>query len=282
MASESASAEASRMRSLFDGSRAELQVVKQALQIAELRWREINMLSPSFATTIEFMRDPSNPAAEVANLPPYTAGGAAPVRIPVLALRWRPGAGLNTTPIWTALRSGLFAIFHQLQVGALQPEDLELAVCCLDGRWYCTRDEEAPRFASLLMFQALHRDVPVVPTCRVSSPHAMRGVPRSELTDGVGLNVRSWGALWHTPPADEEDFLRALMRDSPFLEPFEALVLERQRGRVDEALRAEAVRDPVGSVVSVPPALRASSQRRPLSPTGSAGRPEYAATPPRR
>merc|ERR1719277_2349855 len=128
-------------------------------------------------------------------------------------------------------------MFHQLQTGARLPEQVELTVCCANGHWFCTREEEAAQFAALLLYQALHRDAPVVATCRVGSPHALLNAPPAGF---AGLGVRSTNALWRTPPLDDEDFLRALLAGTPLKDQLEGFFYQQRRGRVDEALREEA------------------------------------------
>jgi len=266
-ATESATAEASRMRARVETAHNELQGVRNAKAGMEALWFELRNIAPCFGLAAEFLRDEESPAAQVIRGPQMAAGGLPPVRIPVCALRWRPGAAINTTPLWSSVRTGLYCIFHQLQTGALNPENVELTVCCADGRWFCSRDEDDDKFAALLLYQALHRDTPVACTCRVGTVHALLDIPKGELATAAGLSVRSSGALWRVPPLDEEDFFRAFMRDSPLWEVVEDFLYQRRRTRVDDALQAEAMRNPIESVIRVPGPLAqqpvAQSQMRP-------------------
>lgn len=259
---EQATAEAARMRRKVEGGREELQGVRKVLTGLEGTLAEIQSLAPSALAAAEFIHDPETAAAQQARSHEVLApGGPPPVRMPVLALRWGPGIGLDTTPVLTALRTdGLFGLFHQLATGAKQPEQVELTICFLHGRWFCTREEEAAHFAALLAYQALHRDAPVQATCRVGSPHSLLNPPTAGFT---GLGVRSVNALWRTPPLDDEDFLRLLVAGTPLKDRLEAFFYEQRRGRVHEALREEAQRDPVGSVL---PSAAAAAPRG-----GSAG-----------
>lgn len=265
-ATQSASAEASRMQARVEQGRNELAGLRSALSGMESMWGEVRSAAPCCAAAAEFLRDPDSPAVRLLQQPRNAVSAGPSVRIPVLALRWRPGAALNTTPAWSAVRSGLYCTFHQLQTGAVQPEELELAVCCAEGRWVCTREEDDASFAALLMYQVLHRDAPVAPSCRIGSVHALTDRPQ-DLASAAGLSVRSSGALWRTPPLDEEDFFRAFMRDSPLWEVVEEFLYQRRRLRVEGALQAEARRDPIGAVVPVVPGpLRvppAAAQARP-------------------
>jgi hypothetical protein len=266
-ATENATAEASRMKARVEAANNQLNGIRNNMAGMEALWQELRSLMPSGAMAAEFMRDEESPAAEVLRKPQMAAGGLPPVRIPVLALRWRPGAAINTTPLWSAMRSGLFCIFHQLQTGALQPEDVELTVCCAEGRWFCSRSEEDNKFAALLLYQSLHRDQPVACTGRVGTVHALLEVSKTELANAAGLSVRSTGALWRVPPLDEEDFFRAFMRDSPLWEAVEDFLYQRRRKRVGEAMDAEARREPISSVVHVPGPLRACEAQPLLHPS---------------
>jgi hypothetical protein len=267
-ATESATAEASRMRARLENSHNEMQGMRNAKAAIEALWFELQSIAPCFGLAAEFLRDEESPAAQVLRSPQMAAGGLPPVRIPVCALRWRPGAAINTTPLWSAVRSGLFCIFHQLQTGALLPENVELTVCCADGRWFCSRDEDDDKFAALLLYQALHRDMPVACTCRVGSVNALLDMPRGELATAAGLSVRSSGALWRVPPLDEEDFFRAFMRDSPLWEVVEDFLYQRRRMRVDDALQAEAKRNPIESVIRVPgPLAKQASAPSQMTPS---------------
>lgn len=258
------------MKARVEAARNELAGVRNTMSGMEALWLELRNVAPCAAYAAEFLRDDDSPAAQVLRRPQMAAGGLPPVRIPVLALRWRPGAGINTTPLWSTMRAGLFCIFHQLQTGALQPEEVELTVCCADGRWFCTREEEDHRFAALLFYQVLHRDAPVACSCRVGTVHALLDVPKSELTQAAGLGVRSVGALWRVPPLDEEDFFRAFMRDSPLWEAVEDFLYQRRKSRVNDALQAEARREPISSVVHVPGPLRPSQSQPMMLPPAAA------------
>jgi len=261
-ATESATAEAARLRQRIEGNRGELQGVRKVLAAQEALWSEVQSIAPCLAAAAEFLRDPQSPAAQLVQGPaPLAPGGPAPVRIPVAALRWGPSLALDTTPGWAALRDGIYGLFHRLQAGSLLPEHLELTVCCAAGRWFCTREEECGRFAALLMYQALHRDAPVAATCRVGTAHALLGLTGAELASFTGLGVRCAGALWRTPPLDDEEFLRAVLRGAPLREAFEDFLYQQRRGRVEEALREEARRDPVGSVASAQGPLRAPAMQ---------------------
>jgi len=251
------------MRARVDGARNEVQGVRSALAGREALWTELRNVAPCATAAAEFLRDPDSPAVKAVQNPRLSAGGLPPVRIPVLALRWRPGAAMDTTPMWSAVRHGFFCIFHQLQSGGLQPEEVELTVCCAEGRWFCSRTEEDDRFAALLLFQALHRDVPVAATCRIGTVHALLETPKAELAAASGLGVRCTNALWRTPPLDEEDFFRAFMRDSPLWETVEDFLYQRRRARVDEAMQAHAKREPIKSVMDVPGPLRVPPVERP-------------------
>merc|ERR1711972_565437 len=215
-------------------------------------------------------------AAQVVRGPQLAAGGFPPVRIPVVALRWRPGAGINTTPTWPAVQSGLYCYFHQLQTGALLPKDVELTVCCVDGRWFCAREEEDYKFGALLFYQVLHRDMLVECTCRVGSVHALLDIPKGDLANAAGLSARSVGALWRVPPLEEEDFFNAFMLDAPknFREAVKDFLHHRRRSRVDESMQAEAKRNhefmqaeakrnPIGSVIQLPNSIAAQAQQLP-------------------
>merc|ERR1719446_328389 len=245
------------MKARVDAAQNQLNGVRNNMAALEALWLELRNVFPSGAMAPEFLRDEDSPAAQVLRKPQMAAGGLPPVRIPVLALRWRPGAAMNTTPLWSTMRSGLYCVFHQLQTGALEPESVELTVCCAEGRWFCSREEEDHKFAALLFYQVLHRDQPVACTARIGTVHALLDVPKNELAEAAGLGVRSVGALWRVPPLDEEDFFRAFMRDSPLWEAVEDFLYQRRRVRVGEALNAEARREPIASVMPVPGPLRA-------------------------
>lgn len=252
-ATEHATAEAARLRAKLEGGREELHGVRKVKAGLEGTLAEIQSISPCTFAAAEFLHDPDSGAAQHARSHEVLApGGPPPVRMPVLALRWAPGATLDTTPILKALRAdGLFGLFHQLQAGSKVPEQVELTICFVHGRWFCAREEEATQFAALLMYQALHRDAPVQATCRVGSPHSLLNTPPAGFP---GLGVRSAGALWRTPPLDEEDFLRALLAGTPLKDQLETFFYHQRRGRVEDALREEATRDPVGSVAGPQPA----------------------------
>jgi len=153
----------------------------------------------------------------------------------------------------------------------VQPEDIHLTTCCVEGRWFCAREDDAPRLAALLMFQALHRDMPVLATCRVGTAHSLLTVSPVELVEATGLSVRCSGALWRTPPLDEEEFMRALLRGSPLQQTFEEFLYKRRRDRVEDALREEGKQDPFST-------LAPSLGPRHASPMPAA--PQKAAAPP--
>jgi len=271
-ATEAATTEAARLRRRIDGGKDELLGVRRVLAATEAILAEVQSISSCTNAAAEFLRDPSTPAAQLANGPmALAAGGPAPVRVPVLALRWAPGAAMDTTPVLRALRAdGVYGIFHQLQTGAKLPEQIELTVCCADGRWFCARPEEAHRFAALLFFQALHRDAPVSATCRVGSVHSLMNAPPVDVT---GLGIRSAGTLWRTPPLDDEDFLKALLSGTQVKEDLEQFFQGRRRGRVEDALREEAVWDPVGSVIPLPGPLRINGPLAAAQPAAGRGFP---------
>lgn len=250
-ASQAAIDEAMRLRRRVEGNRDELQGVRKVLVATEATMAEIHKISPCTHAAAEFLRDPSTPAAQLANGPnPLAAGGPPPVRLPVLALRWAPGITVDTTPVLSTLRQdGVYGMLHQLQSGVKQPDQVELTVCSAHGSWFCAKSEEAPRFAALLLFQALHRDAPVAATCRVTPVAALPKMPTIEF---AGLGVRNGDVLWRTPPLDDEDFFKALLVGSPLKEKLEQFFYIQRRDRVQEALQEDTKRNPVTSVTALP------------------------------
>lgn len=222
--------------------------VRRAMGTLEETLAELQSLAPCVLAAVEFLRDSDNPAALQARGPESLApGGPAAVRVPVLALRWPPGASLNTTPGWQALREGIYGLFHQLQTGAMLPDQVELSICEAEGRWFVSREEDSFRFAALLLYQALHRDAPVSVMCRVTTSHELLGLPKSDLVQYTGLGVRSTGALWRTPPADEEDFLKAVTQGARLREALVEFFYNQRRKRVEGAWEDEQRQDPTAS-----------------------------------
>merc|ERR1712060_323022 len=111
-------------------------------------------------------------------------------------------------------------------------------------------------------------DAPVAATCRIASLHSLDMPPASELGAFIGLGARSAGNMWHTPPSDPEEFLRQFTSDSPLSVALQEFFYGRRKSRVDEALREESRRDPVGSVLQVPGPLRPPSVPHALPPGG--------------
>eukprot|EP00931_Biecheleriopsis_adriatica_P045276 TRINITY_DN25953_c0_g1_i1.p1 TRINITY_DN25953_c0_g1~~TRINITY_DN25953_c0_g1_i1.p1 ORF type:complete len:443 (-),score=111.00 TRINITY_DN25953_c0_g1_i1:52-1380(-) len=246
---EQAEEERRRLERRLEAEHNELVGMRQVVNNLEAQFTEVRSLLPAALQAATFALDPESPAAKVAHGPQQlSAAGPPAVRVPVLALRWFPGATLNSTPCWQAIREGVYGMLHQLQTGATLPEQVELTVCEADGRWYCTQDAEVHLFAALLMYQALHRDAPVSALCRVSSPHSLLGLPKTDLTRHTGLSVVSSGAKWRVAPQEEEEFLRAFMSGSQLHEAVEDFLLERRRGRVDNAWQEEVKRDPFNPV----------------------------------
>ncbi|CAJ1384444.1 unnamed protein product [Effrenium voratum] len=222
----------------------ELIAARKVVADREAVLAEVRCILPSTLHCVDFLRDTDSPALKLARGPVLLSMNTS-VRVPVLALRWGPGISLNSTPSWQALRGGLFALLHQLQTGATLPEQVELTVCEANGRWFCCEQSEAPRFAALLLFQALKRDMPVAATCRVGSPHKVMSL-QEEMTQHNGLSVLSSGAIWRTPPQDEEDFLRALLVDSPLRDVVNDFLYHQRRSRVEDAFEEELKRDLAG------------------------------------
>lgn len=248
-ATEAANAEANRLREKVDSLRRELQGVRSHYSDVDRMWTEAQALSPCVTQAAEFTIDPESPAARVLRLPVQTIGGAPCVRLPVSALRWRPGASMDTTPGWPTLRGqntcrprstlppvGLYCLLHQLQTGAVSAEEIELTVCCAEGRWFMTQQDDDHRFAALLMFQSLRRDAPVAVTCRVGSPDVLLGMTIADLAIHTGLSLRDARAQWRTPPENDEAFLECFLRNSPFAAEIHELVTDRQRRRARSAL----------------------------------------------
>merc|ERR1711933_26523 len=100
----------------------------------------------------------------------------------------------------------------------------------LELRWFCTREEEGPLFAALLMYQAMRRDAMVAPTCRIRTPFAVLNMTEHELAQCNGLSVCSVRPQWRMPPREHEDFLQAFLHDSPLREDVEHFIHMRRRG----------------------------------------------------
>eukprot|EP00434_Breviolum_minutum_P015498 symbB.v1.2.013651.t1/scaffold966.1/size148232/4 len=158
-----------KMEKRLEVEHAEVLRSRQVVANLQATIAEVRLMMPSLMNSVEFAQDPQSPALKLARGPVLLSQNTS-VRVPVLALRWSPKSALNSTPGWQALREGLFALFHQLQTGALLPEQVELHVCEVGGRWFCCEESEAERFAALLMYQALHRDAPIAATCRRRCP----------------------------------------------------------------------------------------------------------------
>lgn len=264
---QASSSEVAHLQQQLEGRGSELHGARRALAGKEATWLELRSILPSGAAAVEFLRDPGVTAAHALQSHSSQApGGPAPVRIPVLSLRWGPNLALNTTPTWWACRDGIYSVFHQLQTGALAPEQVELTVCVAEGRWFCTREEEGPLFAALLMYQAMRRDAMVAPTCRIRTPFAVLNMTEHELAQCNGLSVCSVRPQWRMPPREHEDFLQAFLHDSPLREDVEHFIHMRRRGRVEAAHAEEARRDPLGSVMPVPGPLRVLPVQRPPPP----------------
>ncbi|CAE7872659.1 cbpA, partial [Symbiodinium microadriaticum] len=202
---------------------------------------EVRSLVPAAMAAVEFIRDVENPAIKLARGPVLLSLNTS-VHIPVLALRWGPGTCLDSTPGWQAVREGLFALLHQLQTGATTPEKIELSVCEVDGLWFCSEASEAKSFAALLLYQALHRDAPVSPTCRVTSAHKILTVPKEDFKHS-GLSVLTGSAAWRDAPKDDEDFLRAFLVGSPLRDAMSDFLYHQRRNRVQDALQRELAND---------------------------------------
>ncbi|CAK9096708.1 Curved DNA-binding protein [Durusdinium trenchii] len=230
-----------RLERRLEAERNEAIQNRQVMSNLESTVAEIRSVMPSLLEAADFLRDPHSPALKMARGPVLLSVNSS-VRIPVLALRWAPKLGLNSTPGWAALREGLFALFHQLQTGAMVPEQVELRVCEAGGRWFCCEEQDTGPFAALLMFQALHRDAPISATCRMSTKVML---PAEELEKHSGLSVLSTAAMWRTPPQHEEDFLRALLVGSSLEEVFRDFLYHQRRGRVEDAFEEELKRDGV-------------------------------------
>lgn len=231
-----------KMEKRLEAEHLELLRSRQVVANLESLLVEVRSAMPSLISSVAFARDADSAALKLARGPVLLSLNSS-VKVPVLALRWGPKLTLNSTPGWQALREGLFALFHQLQTGALLPEQVELKICEVEGRWFCCEESEADRFAALLMYQALHRDAPVCATCRVQSAHKVMLTPKEELEKHSGLRVVSAGALWRTPPQDEEDFLRTLLLGSSLQEVFLDFLYQRRRGRVEDAFEEELRRN---------------------------------------
>ncbi|CAE7233610.1 cbpA [Symbiodinium natans] len=227
-----------RLQQRLEAEHRELVTCRQAAGVSEAVLAEVRSLVPIAIGAVDFVRDSESPAMKLARGPVLLSANTS-VRIPVLALRWGPGASLNSTPGWQAVREGLFALLHQLQSGATMPEKVELSVCEVDGRWFCCEASEAHRFAALLMYQVLHRDAPVCPTCRVTSAHKVLSIPKEDFRQHSGLSVMSCGAVWRDPPKDDEDFLRAFLVGSPLKEAMIDFLYHQRRNRVEDALQRE-------------------------------------------
>eukprot|EP00930_Biecheleria_cincta_P029200 TRINITY_DN20328_c0_g2_i1.p1 TRINITY_DN20328_c0_g2~~TRINITY_DN20328_c0_g2_i1.p1 ORF type:complete len:589 (+),score=138.48 TRINITY_DN20328_c0_g2_i1:65-1831(+) len=237
--------DARQLRLHIEGWSNKHQGVRRAMSTLEETFAEVQSVAPCVLAAVEFLRDSENPAAVQAKGPESLApGGPAAVRVPVLALRWPPGASLNTTPGWQALREGIYGLFHQLQTGAMLPDQVELSICEAEGRWFVSREDDSFRFAALLLYQALHRDAPVSVMCRVTTSHELLGLPKSDLVQYPGLGVRSTGALWRTPPANEEDFLKAVTQGSTLREALVEFFYQQRRKRVEGAWEDEQRQDP--------------------------------------
>eukprot|EP00439_Symbiodinium_sp_Y106_P036733 s3902_g4.t1 len=203
---------------------------------------EVRSLVPAAMGAVEFVKDMENPAVKLARGPVLHSLNTS-VRIPVLALRWGPGTHLDSTPGWQAVREGLFALLHQLQTGATTPEKTELSVCEVDGQWFCSEASEATNFAALLLYQALHRDAPVSPTCRVTSAHKVMTVPKEDFKQHSGLSVLTGSVAWREAPKDDEDFLRAFLIGSPLRDAMSDFLYHQRRNRVQDALQRELAND---------------------------------------
>ncbi|CAE7761917.1 cbpA [Symbiodinium pilosum] len=123
-----------RSQQMLEAKHHELIASRQAAGTQEAMLSEVRSLMPVAVVAAQFTKDPHSPAMKLAR-GPVLLSSTTSVRIPVLALRWGPGISLNSTPGWEAVREGLFSWLHRLQTGVAQPEQAELNVCEVDGRW---------------------------------------------------------------------------------------------------------------------------------------------------
>lgn len=212
-AEESTRGKLEQERSTTADLRSETRKGEMALQ----PWRIL--LAAHLPCITELVRFLSESTAELENIQmPQRA------RLPVLALEWPPNTPLDASMSWPPLRpDGFFGLLEGLCTGHMQPEELELTACSVDGRWIGALhgETEAPRLAALLAFQALRLDLPVVASCRVVPMKRSllpRGIlelhPERRSVASVGGTPAKQRQPPHPERADEER-LRSVLRGCP-------------------------------------------------------------------
>lgn len=142
-------------------------------------------------------------------------------RLPVLAIEWLPETHINTSAEWPNLmNAGVYGFLDQLCTGDLRPEDVELTIWHVDGRWLNGMETEAPQLAALLAFQAFRPDISVAPCCRIV-PMKRHALPRNILKlDPAKRSLPSMGSkerrgVGVPRPSSDEAMLRQVLRGCP-------------------------------------------------------------------
>jgi len=189
------------------------------LETIDSRWRALSTTVPAIAELAEFLSKEAPRLASSELLPGKK-------RLPVLALEWPPNVPFDVSLVWQNLTAtGVYGLAARLCSGEILPEadELELHVCCFNGRWFAgaLSPADAPRLAALLMYQALRLDIVIAPYCRVVPAKRSQYADFLELDPKRRSVAKVGPACARSPaayiqPASQEAVLRAVLRGCPF------------------------------------------------------------------